>query len=239
MCKEDIRKLYVSLSYDFSVKPFDEVMEECHRITKKYFSCFPLLFQIGTLIVNNSMESGDRDRSMTAIEEAKELFIRVKSESDDAELCRLALNMEAFCALTLGKAEEVIELLEGTSNKIISTETLLAPAYQMLGKKRQAKSVLQIGIYQHMESLFDALSNYLSLCIDEVEQFEETCRRALAVIEAFDLKKLHPALLVKFYIICAQGYLMEGNTNKAFEILEKYAELVLQIISNKNNDIVI
>lgn len=121
MCKEDIRKLYVSLSYDFSVKPFDEVMEECHRITKKYFSCFPLLFQIGTLIVNNNMESGDRDKSMTAIEEAKELFIRVKSESDDAELCRLALNMEAFCALTLGKAEEVIELLEGTSNKIIST----------------------------------------------------------------------------------------------------------------------
>lgn len=77
-----------------------------------------------------------------------------------------------------------------------------------------------------MESLFDALSNYLSLCIDEVEQFEETCRRALAVIEAFDLKKHHPALLVKFYIIRAQGYLMVGNTNKALEILEKYAELV-------------
>lgn len=180
MCKEDIHKLYLSLSYDFAVKPFDEVMEECRKITKKYFSCFPLLFQIGTLIVNNSMESGDRDRSTAAIEEAKELFIRVKSDSEDVELCRLALNMEAFCALSLGKAEEVIELLEGTSNKIISSETLLAPAYQMLGKQRQAKSVLQIGIYQHMVSLFDALSNYLSLCIDEMVQFEETYRRALS-----------------------------------------------------------
>ena len=226
MSKEDIRKLYLSLSYDFAVKPFDEVMEECRKITKKYFSCFPLLFQIGTLIVNNSMESGDRDRSVTAIEEAKELFVRVKSDSEDAELCRLALNMEAFCALSLGKAEEVIELLEGTSNKIISSETLLAPAYQMLGKQRQAKSVLQIGIYQHMVSLFDALSNYLSLCIAETEQFEETYRRALAVIETFDLKNLHPALLVKFYIISAQGYTTVGNTNKALEILENYAELV-------------
>lgn len=226
MRKEDIRKLYLSLSYDFAVKPFDEVMEECRKITKKYFSCFPLLFQIGTLIVNNSTESGDRDRSMTAIEEAKELFVRVKSDSEDAELCRLALNMEAFCALSLGKAEEVIELLEGTSNKIISSETLLAPAYQMLGKQRQAKSVLQIGIYQHMVSLFDALCNYLPLCIDETEQLEETYRRALAVIETFDLKNLHPALLVKFYIISAQGYTMVGNTNKALEILENYAELV-------------
>ena len=87
MHKEDIRKLYVRLSHDFTVKPFEDVMEECREIAKKYFSCFPLLFQIGTLIVNNSMESGNRDRSMTAIKEAKELFIRVKSDSEDAELC--------------------------------------------------------------------------------------------------------------------------------------------------------
>ena len=32
--------------------------------------------------------------------------------------------------------------------------------------------------------------------------------------------------LVKFYIISAQGYTMTGNTDKALEILEKYAELV-------------
>ena len=226
MSKEDIHKLYVSLSCEFAVKPFDDVMEECRKIIKKYFSCFPLLFQMGTLIVNNSMVSGDRDRSVAAIEEAKELFIRVKSESDDTELCRLALNMEAFCALTLGKAEEVTELLEGTSNKIISTETLLASAYHMLGKQKQAKSVLQTGIYQHMGALVDTLTDYLSLCMDATEQFEETYRRALAVIEAFDIKKLHPALLVKFYIMSAQGYTMAGNTDKALEILENYAELV-------------
>lgn len=230
MCKEDIHKLYLRLSCDFAVKPFDEVMEECRKITKKYYSCFPLLFQIGALIVNNSMESGDQDRCVTAIEEAKALFIRVKNESEDPELCRLALNMEAFCALSLGKAEEVIELLEGTSNKIISSETLLAPAYQMLGEQRKAKSVLQIGIYQHMVSLIDALSNYLPLCLDETQQLEETYRRTLAVMEAFDLNNLHPSLLVKFYIIGAQNYIAVGNTDKALEILETYAELVTEDI---------
>ena len=59
MSKEDIRKLYLSLSSDFTIKPFDEVLEHCREIAKKYFSCFPLLFQIGALLVNNSMESGD------------------------------------------------------------------------------------------------------------------------------------------------------------------------------------
>lgn len=226
MSKEDIRKLYRRLSVDFTEKPFEEVMEECRKITKKYFSCFPLLFQIGSIIVNNSTESDDSSRQTAAIEEARKLFIRVKNESEDAELCRLALNMEAFCALTLGKPEEVIELLEGTGNKIISTEALLSPAYQMLGRQRQAKAVMQIGMYQHMGSLLDELSNYLLLCVDDAEQYEETYRRAIAVIQAFDLYHLHPALVVKFYLISAQGYTMAGNTNRALEILEKYAELV-------------
>lgn len=226
MNKEDIRKLYLNLSSDFTVKPFDEVLGHCREIAKRYFSCFPLLFQIGVLLVNNSMESGDMDKALAVIAESKELFIRVKKESENAELCRLALNMEAFCALTLGNAEEVIELLGKTSDKIICTETLLAPAYQMIGKQRQAKSVLQVGIYQHMGCLFGALTDYLPLCTDEPEQFEETYRRAVAVAEAFDLKNLHPAILMKLHIIAAQGYTMFGNTSRALEILERYAELV-------------
>ena len=226
MSKEEIRKLYLRLSADFASKPFDEVLEHCREIAKKYFSCFPLLFQIGALLVNNSMESGDMDKAFSVIAEAKELFIRVKKESEDAELKQLALNMEAFCALTLGNPNEVIELLEGTSRKIISAETLLAPAYQMIGKPREAKSTLQIGIYQHMASLFGAFPDYLMLCTDEQEQFDETYRRALAVAEAFDLKNLHPSILIKFHILAAHGYMLLGNTDRALEILEEYVELV-------------
>jgi len=226
MGKEDIRKLYVRLSSDFTEQPFDEVLGHCREIVKKYFSCNPLLFQIGALLVNNSMESGDMDQTLAVIAEAKELFIRVKKESEDAELKQLALNMEAFCALTLGNPNEVIGLFEGTSRKIISAETLLAQAYQMIGKLREAKSALQVGIYQHMGSLIGTLTDYLMLCIDEPEQFEETYRRVLAVIKAFDLKNLHPSLLAKFYIFAAQGYAMFGNNGRVLEILEEYTELV-------------
>ncbi|ERK30311.1 helix-turn-helix domain-containing protein [Clostridium intestinale] len=226
MGKEDIRKLYLELSADFAAKPFDEVLGSCREIAKKYFSCFPLLFQIGALLVNNSMGSGDMDKALALIVEAKELFIRVKKESDDAELKQLALNMEAFCSLTLGNPNEVIELLEGRSRKKISTESLLAQAYQITGKPREAKAALQVGIYQYMLSLFGALSDYLMICIDEPEHFDETYRRALDIAEIFNLKKLHPAILVKFYIFVAQGYTLLGNTDRAMDILEEYAELV-------------
>jgi len=208
MGREDIRKLHLRLSADFASQPFDEVLENCRVIAKKYFSCFPLLFQIGALLVNNSMESSDMDKALAVIAEAKEMFIRVNTESEDAELKQLALNMEAFCALTLGNPNEAIELLEGTSRNIISTETLLAQAYQMTGKSREAKSALQVGIYQHMISLFRAFPDYLMLCTDNLKQFEKTFTRAVAVI------------------LAAQGYTMFGNTDRTLDTLEEYAELV-------------
>lgn len=225
MGKEDIRKLCLKLSADFASKPFDEVLESCRDIAKKYFSCFPLLFQIGALLVNNSTVAGDAEKTLSVIAEAKELFIRVKRESDDAELVQLALNMEAFCDLIMGNPDEVIALLEGTSRKIISPEALLASAYQMVGKAEEAKSILQVAIYQHMGSLISALTDYLMLCTDKPELLDETFKRANAVAEAFDVKKLHPSLLMNFYINAAQGYMMLGNTEKALEILERYAEL--------------
>lgn len=226
MSMEDIRKLYVKLSADFASEPFDEVLDSCREIVKKYFSCFPLLFHIGAMLVNNCMEAGDREKTLSVLSEAKKLFVRVKTESEDAELVQMALNMEACCALMMGDPNEVIGLLEGTSHKILSSESLLASAYQMLGKSKEAKMILQVAMYQHMVILFGALTDYLMLCTDDPEHYDETFKRASDIAEAFDLKKLHPSLLMKFYIVVAQGYAMLGNTEKALEILERYAELV-------------
>lgn len=207
MSKEDIRKLYLKLSDDFASKPIDEVLDSCREIAKKYFSCFPLLFHIGLLLLNNCSEAGDREKTNSVLSEAKELFSRVSKESEDAELVWLSLNMEAYCALIMGNPGEVINLLEGTSKKIFSNETLLASAYQMLGKLKEAKSTLQAAIYQHMCNLFDILTDYLMLCTDNPEQFDETLKRANDIADAFKLRKLHPSLLIKLYINAAQGFI--------------------------------
>jgi len=226
MSKEDIRKLYVRLSADFASRPFDEVLDACREIYKKYFSCFPLLFHIGLLLVNNCSEAGDNEKTLSVLSEARELFIRVKTESEDAELAQLSLNMEAYCDLIMGNPNEVLELLEGTSHKIISNETLLASAYQMLGKSNDAKMILQVAIYQHMGNLLSALTDYLMLCTDNPVQYDKTFIRANGIAEIFELKRLHPSLLINFYIVASQGFAVLGNTEKVIEILEKYTELV-------------
>ena len=59
LSKKDIRSIYLQLSNDFSNNPFEETVEKCQRLTQKYFSCYPLLFQIAVLLLNNHNLSDD------------------------------------------------------------------------------------------------------------------------------------------------------------------------------------
>ena len=167
MIKEDIRKLYLKLSADFASKPFDEVMGHCRQIIKKYFSCFPLLLQMGILILNHSVLPKDPDKTTLLIRETKELFIRVKNESNDVSLTKQALYMEALCCIATNDPNAALELLEGMNTQILPPELLLASAYQMTGRIKDAKTALQAGIYQNIVILFNFFPNYLLLCADE------------------------------------------------------------------------
>lgn len=225
MTKEQIRDLYRKLAADFSTQPIEQVREQCQEITKKYFSCFPLLYQIGSLYVNHSALVEDKAIAKEILEEASRLFERVKSETDNVDLAKQALNMEALCQLSLGNPKEVLNLLGEPDFSMTSTEPLLASAYHFLGNKKEAKSILQVGIFQHTVVLMNLLSIYLGLCLDNTETFEETVRRAVSIARAFNLNKLHPGIILPLYFTIAQGYMKLGNSEKALETLEQYTQL--------------
>ncbi len=225
MTKEDIRKLYRQLTIEFSSLPIDTVLEHCREIAKKYFSCFPLLLQIGSLFVNHSMLVKDPDKTVQILEEARTIFARVKTETDDIELAKQALDMEALCLLTLGRSNEVLDLLEPMELSLTFSEPLLASAYEKIGKTETAKSILQIGMYQSIIRLFNLLPSYLNLCLDQPTTFEETYKRTIALSETFQIRTLHPGLLLSFYVSAAQNYLALGKTEKALDLLEQYTQL--------------
>ena len=226
MTKEDIRELYRSLSGDFTSKPFDSVMGDCREAIKKYYSCFPLLLQMGILMVNHIELLKDPEKSATLIKEAKGLFSRVREESDDVPTVRMALYMEALCNLAAGEPDTVLELLDGTVAPALPPESLLASAYQMTGRPEEAKSVLQVGIFQNIVVLFNFFPAYLMLYVDEPSKFDEILGRSLRIAETFDMEHLHPGVLVGLYISAAQGYVVQQNSDKALEMLEKYTEIV-------------
>lgn len=226
MTKEDIRRLYRQLCHDFSKKPFAEVMGHCRGIVKKYFSCAPLLFQIGSLYVNHCMLAGSPEDFSHTLEEAMELFIRTKEETDDVALQTQAINMQALCLIQLGRSDEVFALLSAQPALMMSPEPLLASAFQMKGNLTEAKRTLQAGIYQTMIALINLLSSYIALCGEDTASFEESHRRILAVAEAFALKDLHPGLLLSVYLGLAQEFAKQGDEEQTLITLERYAQLV-------------
>jgi hypothetical protein len=158
--------------------------------------------------------------------EAKVLFIRVREECDDVSITRLALFMEALCSLISGDPNSTLELLDGSVAPALPPESLLASAYQMTGRAEEAKSVLQVGMFQNIVVLFNFFPAYLTLCADVPTKFDEILRRSLVVAETFDMRHLHPGVLVGLYISAAQGYIAQKNHDKALEMLQKYTEIV-------------
>lgn len=110
------------------------------------------------------------------------------------------------------------------------SEPLLASAYQMTGNFREAKKILQTGIYNEILSLFNMFPAYLSPCLDDPEQFAETCLRLERIADTFQVKTLHPGLLLGTYLPMAQRWAALGNTEQALTVLEQYTTLAVSDI---------
>ncbi|MGX5560090.1 helix-turn-helix domain-containing protein [Bacillus thuringiensis] len=223
MEQEDIKNLYHRLAEAFSEEPFDEVIMECRGIIKKYYSCFPLLIQIGILFINHHMLTEDTDRGIEILEEAMNLFSRVQEESDDVSLVKEAASFQATCYLILNRPNEVLQLLGETIRSNFPEGDLIAQAYQMLGNAEKANEVMQISMYQHLIQLVGTIPNYVVVNASSAEKVEVILNRAFILIDIYELETLHPNMTLKVYYAAAQVYCMQGNFEGSLEMLRKYA----------------
>ena len=226
MSPDQIQKLYQELSLEFATKPFEIVIERCRSYIRKYYSCYPLLFQMGVLLMNYGLTlAKDEEQKISTFNEARELLVRVKRKSNEIDLKQIALYTEANCLLMLNQPEDVVHLLESEHTKDPSHNLYLSQAYQLLGKGQLAKVKLQESIYEHLTMLLSTLSLYLRTNRDDIDAFEEVCHRAEQMIGLFNLKELIPFDTLAFYIMAGQGHCHQGNQSKALELLENYANI--------------
>ena len=225
MTKEDIRALYHRLSAAFGSRPVDEVLSECRAAIKDYYACFPLLLQMAVLLINHHMLAKEKETQKDLLEEAIGLCVRIKTESEDVWLSKQANSMEALCRMALQQPLQVLELLDGTMKPMLGDEAVLASAYQMRGDLPRAKKVLQVSIYQHLMSFVGTFPFYLQLYVQEPDRFETVLARALAVSGAFELDSLHPNTTLQIYFAAAQGYAIQGDAEKALDMLGRYADI--------------
>ncbi|HKM43339.1 MAG TPA: helix-turn-helix transcriptional regulator [Limnochordia bacterium] len=225
MTKEEIRNLYHQLSREFSTLPFATVMDRCREVVKKYYSCYPLLLQMTVLLLNYSNMAETEELQREIVGDIQGLCLRIKTESDDLSLKKQANFFEAICALSLGSPAQVIDLLEPVNAPWLGDEVIAASAHYALGNIDKAKEVSQVAVFQHLMAMFGILPNFLMFSTDDAEKYDQIMARTLALIEIFEVRSLHPAILFALYLTGAQGYLVLGEETKALDILEQYADL--------------
>lgn len=228
MDKNEIRSLYQRLCHDFTTQPFDEVITTCQDIVRRYYSCYPLLFQIGVLMINHSML--DPNQTQAINEWARSLFERVKVNSEDVDLAKQAQTLEALSHILLNQPMEALGLLEGCRKPSATGEILQAQAYQMIGELDEAQKSTQIALYKGLMSMMEAFPMMLSL--NEGPKFEMTLQKMMEVIKTFDLEELNPYILMSNYLLVAKKFIVIKKEEQALDYLEAYTKLATSIGSS-------
>lgn len=229
MAKEDIRRVCYRLTQSFTSEPFDKVFHECEDYLRKYFSCWQLQFQIGVLLINHCNLSGSMDRTMEIMEMALELFVRIEKNCEEVHLAKLSIQMQAVCHMSLGRAQEAIDLMETQVVPLMSPESILVKAYQMKGDKAKAIEYLQGYTYVSLVTMLGAVPDYFTLYADQPERMDEYYHIFLSLGSLFQLEELSPSALINIYLSGAMAYAKQGNKEKALDILESYCDLILKL----------
>lgn len=221
----NIKKLYRRLAEDFVEKPFGEVYGECREISKKYFSCFPLLVQIGVLYLNHHMFAESKEQKYEVLEETIRLMRHVKEESTEVEFKKQAQVIEASCLLFQNHPQEVLEILGEEVSPKYGEVQLIAQAYEMLGDTKEARRVYQVENYQHMLIVVMESIKMAMLTVKNLKKAEECLARAQSIGEIYHLERLHPNTMMQVYLAGAQIYAFHKDEQKMREYLEQYVQL--------------
>lgn len=225
LTKEQIDKIYTSLSSDFVTLGFEAAMEKSRQMVKQYFSCYEFLFNMVILWLNHFMLPSNIDEQQKILQEIYDLCEHIIENCDDIDMCGNTLAMKAMVALQLGKPAETVEMLEEQLNPlrfINQSETTLIQAYQVLGENEKAKKHTQMCVYNHLLQLVGNSTNDVVLNLDDLGRCEEIIRRVEKISEAYNLSQLHQDAIGVFWYHTAIMYSTHQNKQKALEMLGRY-----------------
>lgn len=230
---EQIRRCYAGLSKDFAKLPVDEVFEKAGLLARRYYSCYPLLLELGILYLNHYMLVREKEEQTRLLEEAAGWCGHILENCDDVGVCGDALILKAVLNLQLGRTKETIEALEPSVNpdRLSGQEgVILTQAYCMAGEEEKAKSYIQIKEYQDLLNLTGDAVLSLSVYKNDMERCEKTIERINGVMEKYQLEQLHPNMAAQFHYQSAAVYALNGRDRDALHALERFESCINMLL---------
>jgi len=217
--------LYARLAASFAESPFEDVAAECTALTRRYYSCVPLLLRMAQLHVNHASLAASRERTGELLAEAVGLCQRVRRLSQDADALSLAGMLEALCHLALGRPERVFEVLGDTVRPRNSSAVLIAEAHRASGDAEKAAEIIQIELFQDVLAAFGGTLAYLQACAGDGDAVSAAFERAEGLAEAWNLRRLNPNGVAQLYLYGARAFLGADRPEEALAALEKYVDV--------------
>ena len=235
LSSEQIRRYYLELTGDFVKLPVKGAVEKTHSLVRRYYSCYPFLLQVCVLYLNHYMLAEGEENQKKLLQEADALCDRIIGMCTDVGISSEAMTMKAMINLRLGKTKEVIEMLEEVADPIrISRQNdlLLIQAYQVAGEIRKGRSYTQISLYLYLIGMVGAEMSFLSMYAEDLGRCEETIKRTKKLIEAYELKELHPNLSAQFFYQAAVIYATHGKKEEALGELLEFEKCVCSLLDS-------
>lgn len=237
LSKEQIQKIYYELAQEFANCSFEETMKKSNILVKKYYSCYPFLFQICVLWMNHFMLANDPKYQQEILSDVLKLCEHIIKQCKDINICNDTIILQSEVYLLMGQAEEVINTLEEVDNPYRlsrQSDSILIQAYQLCGMKEKATSHSQISMYLYLLALTNISVSYLDICKENLSICEEVIRRMDILCEAYQLDQLHPNTAAIFYLQAAVIYCIHHKEIKAVQKLERYVSVINWILADDN-----
>ena len=235
--KEQIQKIYHDLVSEFAEQPFHQVMLKSEDYVKKYYSCYPFLFQICVLWLNHFMLAEDKNVQKTVLAKLSDLCSHIIANCKNIGICEDTVIVKAEADLQLGNAAQVIEATEEILNPrrlAGQSDSVLIQAYLLADKKGNADSFTQMSMFLHLNSLIGAAVWYLLIHSDNLNICEITIQRIESLAAVYELEHLHASAITQFHYQAALVYCMYEKKEQAVNMLKKYVEEVNYMLTGDN-----
>lgn len=222
---EQIKRIYESFIKNITKEKIDDVIKNVKLTINQYYSCFELLYYMGTLIVNHCELVDEIGKKQEYLEYANDIFERVCDYTNDSTLNRKALNMRGACLLQLGQVEEAIEILPSSEELFLSTDCLVASAYLQTQEDEIVDTNLQVLILKNVVDLVTLLLMKSNLKNDN---WGVTCEKIEDLIQTFNLVEVNITMVLNLYLSLALRYNKDKNYNLANKYIEKYLKVLVE-----------
>jgi transcriptional regulator with XRE-family HTH domain len=225
LSKEEIGRVYKRMADRFAKDSFEDVLEECESLTKKYYSCYPFLLEIAGLYINHAAMADGRENQMNIYALASKICKRILDNSKEGRVIAQAQTLQAICYTIQGKAKEVLELLGDEVELRMMPGIQIAHAHLMLGDSAKADEAMQADLYQSVMGAFGTTLTYMQKNITDFDFASEAFRRAEGICELFNMKALNANNMALLYAAGAYMNVLAGKNQDALGMLEKYVDV--------------